>query len=155
MKLSQLKFFLTLLRSVSDSSLLSITGWSGQLFRSLIHTGHSHQFCPSLPISHPLLPKSAGFCFVGTYLQFIKPCSFYLSYSIRNKYFVFNQCKITVLSDHANTSPILNFLRLHFTFPAKCEDIWEARSRSCGIDIFFLANRDLLVIRLWLTLFGW
>ena len=66
----------------------------------------------------------------------------------------FNQCKITVQSGHAYTSLILNFLRLHFKFLAKFEDICAAISSSHDIDIFSLANRDLLVIRLWLTLFG-
>ena len=78
---------------------------------------------------------------------------FYLSYSITSKYFVFpvlpfKQWKVAVLSGHAYTSLILNLVRLHSTFPAKFEGMCAAVSSLRGIDIFFLANRDLLVIRL-------
>ena len=148
---------LTILRSISDSSLLSIIGWSGQLFGYLSHTGPSPQFCPSWPILQPLLPKSTGFCFAGMYFQFLKPFPFFLFLSYRLKTNIlysplsFNQFKVTVLLDHACTYFILNLLRLHFKFPTKFEDTCVAISSGRGIDKFFLANQYLLVIRLWLT----
>ena len=84
------------------------------------------------------------------YFQFIKPFSFILATRLETNTLYsplyFKQCKVTVLSDHAYLSPIL-----YFKFPAKFEDIRAAISSSRDIDIFFLANRDLLVIRLWLT----
>ena len=152
------KIYLTLLRSISDSSLFSIIVWSGQLFQSLSQTGPSYQFCPGLLISQPLLPKCVRFCFAGTYFQFKKTFSFILATQLQTNTLYsplsFNQCKITV-SDHAYTSPILNLLRLHFKLPVKFEDMCAVISSSRGINIFFLANRDSLVIRLWLFLCGW
>ena len=84
------------------------------------------------------MPKSAWFCFVRTYFQFIKPFSFILATRLQTSTLdsplSFNQCKVTVLPDHAYTSPILNLLRLHFKLPAKFEDTCAAKSFSHGID---------------------
>ena len=49
---------------------------------------------------------------------------------------------------------ILSLLRLQFKFRTKFEDMWAGISSSRDIDIFVLANWDLLVVRLKLTLFG-
>ena len=58
--------------SISDFLQFSIFGCSGHCAWSWSHLGPSHHLLPSLLISQPLLPKSAGFSFVGTYFHSVK-----------------------------------------------------------------------------------
>ena len=79
----------------------------------------------------------------------IRPVSFILATWLQtNTLYFLSSLKVTVLSDHAYTSLILNLLRLHFKFRAKFEGMCAGISSSRDIDIFVLANWDLLVVRL-------
>ena len=112
--------FLIILASFSDSLDSLKIRRSGHLLFSAIHKWPFHRISEIL-LRLPLLPVSAGFCFVGTEYHFIYSFSDILVTLFAKNCFwslcLFNQCKTTVLLSthwlilHCNVSmKLLHFL---------------------------------------------
>ena len=145
-----LKTSLTTLASASDVGDAFVTGFFGHLLSSHIHVRPLSENFENLSGS-PLLERSVGFSFFGTFLHRISEYSWILAILLATNCWPLPlvQCRTTVLFIHPHARGVGTLSNAFLTYVSKFVAICAATSWRRGVVNLVLAKRLLAATNLW------